>query len=374
MTSRPVQKLIIVGGGHASLPLIKMGKKWKQLGIEIVLISENPYLIYSGALPQFMGGFYSWEQTAIDLEKLCETYSVSFIESRVESISGESSQVKLSDGIRQNFDYLVINVGAKTVQFEQLANSAHVKPMNELLSLRQRLKDGDIKKVLIAGGGAAGSELALNLSHPDSFADLEITILDKNSRLLSGFPERLSDTVTDILKERKVQVNTNLEFEPAMAGHYDATIIAVGNQPGSKSIAHDFKTGRGGRILTDQSLRVSGQQAVFAAGDTADVEGKNYRQIGVHAVKQGVVLRKNIKALHKSEALTDYSPYLFNPLIISDGPDRAFYILNRFVSKGRWASILKYVLDMRWLEKYTKPQSKRRSYINLLKDGIERSY
>lgn len=374
MTSRPVKKLIIVGGGHASLPLIKMGKKWKTLGIEIVLVSENPYLIYSGALPQFMGGFYSWEQTAIDLEKLCQTYGVSFIESRVVSICGESSHIKLSNGTQHSYDYLVINVGAKTVQFEQITNAASVKPMNDLLSLRQRLRDGEIKKMLLAGGGAAGSELALNLSHPDSFANPEITIIDKNGRLLSGYPERLSDTVTDILNERKVRVNTNLKFEPEMAGHYDATIIAVGNQPGSKSISHDFKTGRGGRILTDQSLKVSGQQAVFAAGDTADVDGKNYRQIGVHAVKQGVVLRKNIKALHKGEALTDYSPYLFNPLILSDGPDRAFYILNRFVSKGRWAAILKYVLDMRWLEKYTKPKLKRRSYIKLLQDGIERSY
>jgi len=374
MTQNNPKKLIIVGGGHASLPLIKMGEKWKQLGIEIVLVSENPYLIYSGALPQFMGGFYSWEQTAVDLEKLCETYGVSFTESRVVSIYGESSHIKLSNGTQLSYDYLVINVGAKTVQFEQVTNAAPVKPMNELLSVRQRLKDGEIKKVLIAGGGAAGAELALNLSHPDSFTDPEITILDKNDRLLSGFPERLSDTVAYILNERKVQVNTNLEFEPAMTNHYDATIIAVGNQPGSMSISHNFKTGKGGRILTDQSLRVIGQPAVFAAGDTANVDGKNYRQIGVHAVKQGVVLRKNIKALHRGEAMTDYSAYLINPLILSDGPDSAFYILNSLVLKGRWAAILKYTLDMRWIEKYTKPQSKRRSFVKLFQDGIERSY
>jgi NADH dehydrogenase FAD-containing subunit len=130
----------------------------------------------------------------------------------------------------------------------------------------------------------------------------------------------------------------------------------------------------GGRILTDQSLRVVDQQTVFAAGDTADVNGENYSQIGVHAVKQGVVLRENLESLHRGEALIDYSPYLINPLILSDGPDRAFYILNRFVSKGRWAAILKYVLDMRWLEKYSKPQVKRRSYTISLQNGIMRSF
>ncbi len=68
------KKLVIVGGGHASLPVLKMGRKWKKYDLEIILISENPYLIYSGALPQFMGGFYEWHQTAINLQKLCERY------------------------------------------------------------------------------------------------------------------------------------------------------------------------------------------------------------------------------------------------------------------------------------------------------------
>lgn len=373
MTQYNSKKLIIVGGGHASLPLIKMGEKWKSIGLEIVLISENPYLIYSGALPQFMGGFYEWSQTAIDLKRLCNRYGVTFVESRVESISDESSTLTASNQKKYTYDYLLINVGAETTRFTSSNNSVPVKPMNELISLRERLKEGGIKKLLIAGGGAAGAELALNISHPNSFADPEITILDKNSRLLSSFPQIASDNVTSILKSRAVQIHTNTAFTPAMTDAYDAVIVAVGNRPGSQSITHSFSTGAGGRILTDDTLMVAGEKSIFAAGDTANVDGQNYREIGVHAVKQGVILRQNIEALHMGEKLLSYSPYPFNPLIISDGSDHAFYVLKKFAFYGRWAAILKYILDMKWLEKYTKPKPARRPLRELLHQGIIRS-
>lgn len=367
------KKLVIAGGGHASLPLIKMGKKWKAHDLEIVLISEHPYLIYSGALPQFMAGFYEWGQTAINLEKLCSRYGVTFVKSRVESISERSSTVTTSEGQLHSYDYLLINVGAKTVKFKNLENAVPVKPMDELLTLRTRLKNGEVKRLLIAGGGAAGSELALNLSHPQSFAGPEITLLENDSRLLSSFPVKMSNRVTDLLKQRSVNVNTSTPFQPAMAENYDAALIAVGNRPESHSINHHFETGTGERILTDETLRVKGKHTVFAAGDTADVNGHNYQPIGVHAVKQGIILRHNIRASLSGGALKSYEPYPVNPLIMSDGADSAFFVVKNYVFEGRGAAVLKYILDMNWLEKYAKRPDNRRPYTKLLLDGFKRS-
>lgn len=367
------KKLIIVGGGHASLPVIKLGRKWKRHDLEIILISENPYLIYSGALPQFMGGFYDWHQTAVNLEELCKRYGVTFIESRVESIIREESAVSTSGGEQHPYDYLLINVGATTAEFKNLQNAVPVKPMDELLSLRSKLKRGEIDKLLIAGGGAAGTELALNLSHPRSFTSPELTLLEDNDRLLSSFPKKMSTRITHILQQRSVNVQTETEFQPSMAEGYDAALIAVGNCPGSLSITHDFETGAGDRILTDNTLQVKGESAVFAAGDTADVDGHNYQPIGVHAVKQGVVLRHNIEAMLTGGELNRYKPYSVNPLIISDGASHAFYVVRNFAWEGRWAAILKYILDMNWLEKYSKTPGQRRSYLTLFWDGFKRS-
>jgi len=373
MEPSAVKTLLIVGGGHASLPVIKMGRKWKKHNISIRLISAKPYLIYSGALPQFMAGFYEWNQTAIDLENLCERYGVPFTAGRVVSVNENKNTVTTSEGSTISYDYLLLNVGASTRPVIEGDNISPVKPMSKLLNLREKLVSGSVRNLLIIGGGAAGSELAMNVSYPEFKHSSDITIIDKNDRLLSSFPAKLSDEVTSILKERGVAVLTGKDASSGFISSFDEVILAAGNQPESISINHNFETGAEHRILTEETLRVRGNPTVFAAGDMADVNGKNYQPIGVHAVKQGVVLRKNIKAAILGRPLTNYKPYFTNPLILSNGPDSAFFIMNRWVLKGRMYAVLKYVLDMRWLDKYTRKPANRRSDWQLLKEGVARS-
>lgn len=355
------------------MPLIKMGRKWRKYDLRITLISAEPYLIYSGALPQYMAGFYTWEQTAIDLENLCNRYDVPFRFTKVVSINKDRKTVTTSDGSEISYDYLLLNIGALTKPILEGKNVSAVKPMSKLLDLREKICSGDVDKLLIVGGGAAGSELAMNFSHPQQPNRPRITVVDTNARLLSSFPNTLSTKVASILNQRGVTVLTGQTATEEFAGKFDQTILAAGNQPGSVSIDHSFKTGKGDRILTDNTLRVAGTNSVFAAGDLADVGGNNFPQIGVHAVKQGVVLRKNIKSLLLNKPLVDYKPYSVNPLILSDGPDHAFYVIEKFVLSGRIFAILKNVLDMRWLEKYSKPPEERRSVLQLLRDGYFRT-
>lgn len=373
MDSKPGKTVVIVGGGHASLPVIKMGKKWKKHHIEIRLISAHPFLVYSGALPQYMGGFYKWSCTAVNLEILCKRYGVSFTVDKVTSVNREQNFVETLSGEKIFYDVLLLNVGASTQPILDGENVSPVKPMSKLLELRKKLLNGDVNKLLITGGGAAGAEIALNLSHPAFKNHPQITIAEKNDRILSAFPEKLSADVTAIFKERGVTVLTGHNISDDDRNNYDHIILAAGNRAESVSINHNFQTGSSGRILTEKNLLVKGEHQVFAAGDTADVNGNNYRQIGVHAVKQGIVLRKNIKAVLLNKPLTNYKPYLTNPLILSNGPDSAFYVINNLTLKGRTFAILKYVLDMRWLDKYTRIPKNRRSVYRLFKEGLNRS-
>ena len=374
MLPNATKKLIIAGGGHASLPLIKMAGHWKDRNVSITLISAEPYLIYSGALPQFMAGFYQIDETAIQLDQLCNRYGTEFIHARITSIDKTEKFVTTSDGRQILYDLLVINVGASTPVPEIIENHYPVKPMSGLLPLREKLQSGSIHNLLIAGAGAAGTELALNLSHPSSLAgaSVKIHLIDKNSTILSKFPAKASGKAARILAQRSVQVSDNTPFSAATSGEYNAVIVASGNKPESASLTHPFKTGEQNRILTSLTLQVHGETSVFAAGDTADPGGRNLKQIGVHAVKQGVLLRQNIEALLDGEPLKKYRPYPINPLIISNGPDCAIFIAGRFSLSGKFFAVLKYVLDMHWLEKYTMPPSDRRSRIKLIRDGVQR--
>jgi NADH dehydrogenase FAD-containing subunit len=371
--SKP-EKLVIAGGGHASLPLLNMGLHRKNENLRVTLVSAEPYLVYSGALPQYMGGFYNFGQTSVNLKLLCESNNVTFIRDKVTGINNSEKTIVTSSGEILEYDYLVINVGAVTTDQTDSNKIFPVKPMPKLFSLRDKLENGTINKLLIAGAGAAGTEIALNLSHPDSFwkNSVHITLLEKSSRILSAFPEKASKISASILKDRGVIIQTDQNFDKEMTEQFDAVMLATGNEPESLSIQHPFESDNNGRILTEPTLLVKGEDRVFAAGDTANVGGKNHSQIGVHAVKQGLLLRKNIIRQTDGKNLKPYKAYPVNPLIISDGPDNAIFIAGNFCFSGKHAATLKYMLDMRWLESYRVKTTKRRSWIRLWTDGNKR--
>lgn len=367
------KRILIAGGGHASLPIIKMGKKWKRRGYSVTLISSEPYLVYSGGLPQHMGGFYSFDEISINLKSLCERYGTEFICDTVTSVSSKRNHIKTSGGVDYEYDILLINVGAKTAVKQKAENVYPVKPMSRLLPLLLKLKNGDVQHLLIAGGGAAGTEIALNISHPNSAVQTDLTLIEYQPAILSTFPQKAAHIASDTLQKRGASIKTSSSYKKEDSAKFDAVIDATGNYPASMSLDHDLKTGHENRILTHPSLLAQGAENVFAAGDTADVDSNNYAPVGVHAVKQGPLLRKNIDLLLKGRSLASYKPYPVNPLILSNGNDDAIFIANGFCSRGKWASVLKYILDMNWLEKYTSPKHNRRSLIKLLKRGYSRT-
>ncbi|MFU8812785.1 MAG: NAD(P)/FAD-dependent oxidoreductase [Balneolaceae bacterium] len=369
-----MKQLLIVGGGHSALPLLKMGNRWKERGVEIMLVNPNPYLVYSGALPQYMAGFYDWEQTAVDLEQLCSRYDVAFIQDRVVEIDAQSARIQTERGQQIPFNALLVDVGVETEPIVNASAVMPVKPMSALLDLKEMLLGKKADSLLIAGGGAAGTELALNLSNRMDELSLSITLMEAGERLLPGFPSTLAVRAAEALKKRGVQVHTSAPVEERDVAAHTYTILATGNRPATNHINHPFETDETGRILTDAYLRVQGHPAIFAAGDAANVDGQAHTQIGVHAVKQGVTLRQNIAALLFDELPAEaYKPYLTQPLILSDGPEYAHYVIGNKVFSGRFFAVLKYILDSRWLEKYNRVPEHRRSDWQLFKDGWKRS-
>jgi selenide,water dikinase len=369
--------LLIVGGGHASLPLIKMGKKWAP-GLRVVLISAKSYLYYSGAIPQFMGGFYDIEETRINLQALAEAYSTEFHEGYVNEIQPDKKQVHCADGRSFSYDALVLNTGVVTRAPEKDPDSIiyPVKPMGRLVELQQKREAGSVRRLLIAGGGAAGVELALNISHPEQKRATPpevITLIHKDDHLLPGFPKRVSRKVEQRLRARGVELRLGEAWDAGQAGDgdYDAIILATGNRPATAGMTHGLPVDEGQRIRAKNTLQVENHPEIFVAGDGARV-GPGYPEVGVHAVKQGVILRQNVAAFFSGAAMQEYKPYAVNPLIISNGTTEGYFIAGKTGFSGRWAILLKYILDMNWLEKYTRPPETRRSYGQLLKDALGR--
>ena len=61
-------RLLIVGGGHASLPVLDHARRLAEAeGATVTLVSDRPELWYSGMTPEWLGGVYTQEDVTIPL-------------------------------------------------------------------------------------------------------------------------------------------------------------------------------------------------------------------------------------------------------------------------------------------------------------------
>lgn len=377
MTSEK-KRLLICGGGHASLPALKMGREWLSRGLEVVLVTAHPYLYYSGAVPQFLGGFFEETEARINLEKLCHNYGTYFKCDLLTEVDPVAQSVKLCSGEQLSWDYLFINTGVRS----RNSSFSHpryfpVKPMQRLVQLKDVLHTQRKQKILILGGGAAGCEIALNLKASQNRSNPDLTLFEGGDILLSSFSGRLSEKVTAALNQKGVRVICNrLTSEKELSEllkTFDIIIDATGNMPETQTINHGLPADQTGRIRVNALLQSVAHPRIFAAGDCAFVGASGYDPVGVHAVKQGALFRDVMDATLRGSALPVYKPWPATPLILSQGQNRGFFVSGNLVFSGKWCIILKYMLDMNWLEKYTFPRAERRSWLRLAYDAITRT-
>ena len=68
--------------------------------------SQNLYSTYSGMIPGFIEGVYSWRESHIDLYKLSLRLNIRFIHSKVINISSANKEIYLKDRPSIKFDVL----------------------------------------------------------------------------------------------------------------------------------------------------------------------------------------------------------------------------------------------------------------------------
>ena len=106
--------LVLIGGGHSHIMLIMELSKRPIEGTRITLISNEIDTPYSGMIPGFIEGMYTWRETHIDLYKLCFKLNIRFIHSEVLEISAINKEIILKNRPKIKFDVLSINTGIQS--------------------------------------------------------------------------------------------------------------------------------------------------------------------------------------------------------------------------------------------------------------------
>ena len=87
MQQAPIVKdLVLIGGGHSHALVLRQWAMNPMPGVRVTLISPQIMTPYSGMLPGLVAGHYTFEQTHIDLARLCLWGQVRFIQDAANKI------------------------------------------------------------------------------------------------------------------------------------------------------------------------------------------------------------------------------------------------------------------------------------------------
>jgi NADH dehydrogenase FAD-containing subunit len=361
--------LLLIGGGHASLAVLRHASRWTSEGIRVTLISEHPHLYYSGMVPELLGGVYTPEEARIDLVAWCRREGVTWHEDRVTAFEPATRTATTASGAAISADLVAIDVGSRTRGAERAEHAVTAKPLHRIKALLDFVTrcEGDF---VVVGGGAAGVEVALNVSARSP--GIALTLVEPGERLLPALPRGMGRRAECVLRERGATLHLGLAAERTEPegvrlsdGHLlpaDAVLWATGPSAPSFLAEGGLPTDAHGFVRVLPTLQVAGVPGVFAAGDCASVAGMEHlRKIGVHAVKQGPTLRRNLgralDAIRRRESVSDvryeaFRPYAAAPLILSTGAREGWWTSGPVWLRGEAMLRLKHLVDLRWLRHY----------------------
>ncbi|MFP6814810.1 MAG: bifunctional NADH dehydrogenase FAD-containing subunit/selenide, water dikinase SelD, partial [Pseudomonadales bacterium] len=107
-----VRDLVLVGGGHSHVQVLKSFGMRPLPGTRLTIISREVHTPYSGMLPGHVAGLYSWRDIHIDLGPLAGFARARLIADEVVGLDARSQRLQLLGHPDLHYDVLSINAGA----------------------------------------------------------------------------------------------------------------------------------------------------------------------------------------------------------------------------------------------------------------------
>lgn len=364
-------RLVLVGGGHAHALALRGLADAPEPGLSVTLVAPDRFAPYSGMLPGHVAGLYAREEMHVDLERAAARIGARFVRARATGFHGGARRVDLDDGTSLPFDILSIDIGI-TPDLDAIEGAREhaiaVKPIGDLLAKTDALiararAPGGPRRILVVGGGAAGVCLAFALQarlaretagEAPSVAIVTAGDVAPEVNPLARFLLNRTLRKARIAVHRGARVTRIDEGGALLADGRRIAADAVLATSHAKAPAvlgvGDLARDADGFLAIDETLRVVGQERVFAAGDCATSATHPRPKAGVFAVRQGAPLLSNIRAIARGEPPRRFVPQREWLMLIADGRGRAIGSRGRFLAfGGRLAFRLKDRIDRRFM-------------------------
>lgn len=377
MNSAPVvSDVLLVGGGHSHVILIRMWAMQPIPGVRLTLVSEKVNTPYSGMLPGLIAGHYTQDAVHIDLARLCSWANVRFIEQRVTAIDLESKTVAFSSARPElGFDVLSLDTGS-TPELSIPGSekfSVPVKPVHGFYSRWQQLlsrldehkasyQDAKALNVGVVGSGAGGFELITAMRHALSSDIASCHWFIRGPRALKGRPEKVSAMALQAAKDAGVVVHTEfdvIDVQTDSVHARDGRTVALDEIvwcAAAKAPAWPKQAGlevdQRGFVLTNAFLQSMNHEFVFATGDIGTQEATPSDKAGVFAVRQAPFLFQNIRRYLLNKPLKAYTPQTDFLSLMATGKKSAIGSRGKLSVQGAWVWRLKNGIDQKFMNRF----------------------
>lgn len=322
-----MKELVLIGGGHSHAIALKHFAQNPLSEVRITLISDVEQTPYSGMLPGYVAGFYSYEECHIDLIALTQYAKAEMICDRAIGLDLNNHLVLCENQPPVRFDLLSIDIGSTPAALSVPGAAEYAIPVKPVPYFLQRWhqiieqvknKPNSLIRLGIVGGGAGGVELALNVHSRLKQSNLEIHLFHRDAELMTNHNPWVRQHMQQLLTRRGIFVHLqenvckvkpqlvccesglNVEFDYL----FWVTQASAPNWPQIAGLAADSK----GFILVSDTLQSISHPQVFAAGDIATIINHPCPKAGVFAVRQGKPLFNNLWRSLQRQPLKPYKP------------------------------------------------------------------
>ena len=357
----PVCDLLLVGGGHSHVQVLKAFGMAPLAGVRLTVLARELHSPYSGMLPGYVAGWHGWEDLHIDLGPLCRFAGARLINDEAAALDLDGNRVHCQGRPPLRFDLLSINCGA--VPDAPAGGGVPVKPIGGFLpaweAAKKNVRAGD--QVVFVGGGAGGVELALAARRALGKA-VQIRLVAAEflpghgasaKRLLR---RKLAQADIGLLKGTvsAVGVGQGRSLQLADGGElpfdqlFWVTGVTAPDWIRDSALATDAK----GFIRVDAGLRSLSHPRVYAAGDVIQFADRVLPKSGVYAVRAGPVLADNLRRAAQGRSTRIFKPQRRFLSLIGTGDGGALASWGPFAAQGRWAWRWKNWIDRRFMARY----------------------
>jgi selenide,water dikinase len=380
-TDSPVLRdIVLVGGGHSHVGVLRRFAMRPVPGVRLTVICRDTHTPYSGMLPGYIAGHYSYDDVHIDLRRLAGYAGARFYGDEAVGLDRAGRRVLCRNRPPVPYDQVSINIGS-TPMLASVAGAAEhaisVKPIHAfnagwLALLERAVRHAGAMRIAVVGAGAGGVELALAMQYRlrnerrkagRDPAGLKFHLLDAGNGILPTHNSAVRGAFGKVLAERGVSVHLDARVERVEVG---GVVMAGGKRLEADEVIWVTRaagaswlreTGlaldEAGFIRVTDTLQSVSDPCVFAAGDIASMQGQPREKAGVFAVRQGPPLAENLRRAVEGRPLRPYRAQRRWLALISTGDRYAVASRGAVHFQGAWVWRWKDWIDRRFMRRFS---------------------